>query len=423
MVRYESVRTLLAMAALQNFEIGQFDIKTAFLNGELDEELYMRLPEGAAKEDTVVKLEKSLYGLKQSPRQWNKRFHEFLMRFKFKASNADRCVYSGFIDGETVLLALYVDDGLMLAKNRATIDMVLKVLMSEFEVTIGNGAYFLGVEIKRDSSAGTITISQEQYIKRILEKFGMTDSKPMSTPAEANKHLKYLSEDQVDASMKEVPYQQAVGSLMFAACVSRPDIMFAVANVCKFLTNPSTEHWKAVKRILRYLKGTSNQGITYRFNGNKQLIGYCDADYANDEETRKSTTGLAMVLAGGPIVWASRRQSVVAQSTTEAEYIAAADATKEILWLRQLMKSVDAEQKNTTMLRVDNQGAIKLIRNPELHRPTKHIDVRYHLIRDHVEKKNIDVEYVPSKEQLADIFTKGLPKEIFAQLRSDLSIG
>lgn len=212
------------------------------MNGKLDEEIYIHLPEEAAEENTVVKLERSLYGLKQSPRQWNKQFQEFLTRFEFKASNADKCVYRGFIDNEIVLLALYVDDGLVLAKSQAAIHTVLKVLKSEFEMTIGSGAYFLGLEIKRDSSAGTITISQEQYIKRMLEKFGMTDAKPISTPVEANKHLKFLSEDQVDASMQVVPYRQVVGSLMFAACVSRPDIMFAVANVSKFLTNPSTEH-------------------------------------------------------------------------------------------------------------------------------------------------------------------------------------
>jgi len=367
-VRYESVRTLITIAALKNLEIGQFDIKTAFLNGELEEEIYMRLPEGATKEDTIVKLKKSLYGLKQSPRQWNKQFHEFLTKFKFKASNADRCVYQSIISGELVLLALYVDDGLVLAKNQAIIQIVLETLKSEFEVTIGSGAQFLGLEIRRDSDTGTITISQEQYIKRVLKKFEMTEAKPVSTPVEINQYLKNLLEGQVDTSMKNVPYQQAVGSLMFAACVSRPDIMFAVSNVSKFLHNPSMEHWKAVK-ILRYLKGTSSQGITYTINGNSELVGYCDADYANDKETRKST-GLTMI-ADGPVVWASQRQSVVAQSTAEAEYIAAAEATKEILWLRQLLRSIGLEQISTTVLNIDNQSAIKLIRNPELHRSTK----------------------------------------------------
>jgi len=412
----------LTLAALKKLELKQFDIKTAFLYGELDEEIFMQLPEGVMEKDTIVKLKKSLYGLKQSPRQWNKRFHEFLARSKFKISNADRCVYQGSIDGKTVLLALYVDDGLILARNQETIHKILEALKTEFEVTVSSAAYFLGLEIRKDLSTKTITISLEQYIKRILKKFGMSDAKPISTPVEANKHLKYLPEDQVDISMKEVPYQQAVGSLLFAAYVSRPDIMFAVTNVSKFSTNPTTEHWQAVKRIFRYLKGTSGLGIAYQFNGNDQLIGYCDADYANDEKTRKSTTGLAMILAGAPISWTSRRQSVVAQSTAEAEYIAAADATKEILWLRELLKNVGAEQKDSTELRIDNQAAIKLIRNPELHRPTKHIDVRFHLIRDHVEKKNICIEYVSSKEQLADIFTKGLPRETFVQSRDELNV-
>lgn len=239
-VRYESVRTLLAIAALKNLEIGQFDIKTAFLYGELDEEIFMQLPEGTAEKDTIVKFKQSLYGLKQSPRQWNKRFHDFLAKWKFKASNADRCVYHGSIDGDTVLLALYVD-GLIVAKNQETIQKILEVLKAEFEVTIGSAAYFLGLEIKRDSNTKTIKISQEQYIKRMLKKFGMMDAKPISIPVEAKNHLSYLSEDQTDTSMKGVPYQQAIGSLLFAACVSRPDIMFAVSNVSKFSNNPSME--------------------------------------------------------------------------------------------------------------------------------------------------------------------------------------
>lgn len=225
----------------------------------------------------------------------------------------------------------------------------------------------------------------------MLKKFGMIDAKSVSTLIEIKNHLKNLSEDQADASRKEVPYQQAIGSLLFAACVSRLDIMFAVANVSKFSSNPSIEYWQAVKKILHYLKGTSNQGITYQFNGNNQLIGYCDADYANDEVTRKLMTGLTTILARGLIIRTSRRQSVMAQFTAEAEYIAAVDATKE-MWIRELLKDVDAEQNNSTVLRIDKQAAIKLIRNPKLHR-SKHIDVRFHLIRNHVEKNICIIMY------------------------------
>ncbi|KMQ85184.1 integrase core domain protein [Lasius niger] len=276
------------------------------------------------------------------------------------------------------------------------------------------------MEINRNKKTGDITIKQEQYIKRVLEKFRMTESKAVTTPAVAKEYLENAQEEQF-SEKSSTEFRSAVGSLMFTAVATRPDIMFAVSSVSRFMAKPTAGAWQQIKRILRYLKGTTSMGITYRANGNQELIAYSDADYANCVQTRKSTSGLVLILANGPVVWTSQQQQIVARSTTEAEYVAAAEATKQVLWLRNLLKSIDIDQSTTTLY-VDNQGALKIVENQEHHRRTKHIDVRYHLIRDHTMKKDITVDYVPSEEQLADILTKRLPRDTFTRLRSQLGM-
>lgn len=222
-------------------------MKTAFLNGELEEEIFLELPEEIKDKSRIVKLQRSLYGLKQAPRHWNKRFNKFLARYRFEASPADRCVYRGQVRGSTVLLAVYVDDGLVVSKEQEVINDVLEALKNEFEVTIGTGNYFVGMEIRQDVDIRNITISQTQYIKRMLERFGMSNAKSVSIPADPNVHMK--SSVDKDPTMFNVPYRQIVGSLMFVTVVTRPDIMFAVAKMSRHLVNPSTQHWKAVKKI------------------------------------------------------------------------------------------------------------------------------------------------------------------------------
>ncbi|KMQ87096.1 retroelement pol polyprotein [Lasius niger] len=424
-VRYESVRALLAIAAQQDMEIAQGDVKTAFLYGTLDEEIYMVLPDGAPNTGRVVKLIRLLYGLKQSPRQWNKRFVKFLTTFTFEVSNADRCVMRGEIDGQLVLLAIYVDDLLCMSKSKTAVDKVMAHLMTEFEITIGSTEYFVGFKIKRDRSKKTIKISQCNYLLRVAEKFGMMDAKGISTPAESHMYLsKSMAPEDDDGkqAMAKIPFREAVGSLMFAACVSRPDIMFAVSVVSRYLENPGPEHWQAVKRIIRYAKETATYGIVYDGQNTNGLIVYSDSDYASDPDTRRSTSGYITVLAGGAVSWMSQRQRIVTLSTTEAEYVAACDATKEAIWIQRFLKSVGVNEKGPTEMRLDNQGSIKLVKNLEFHKRTKHIDVRFHFIREVYENGQVDIKYVPSSKQLADILTKALPKNSFEANRAGLQI-
>lgn len=240
--------------------------------------------------------------MKQSPRQWNKRFRRFLKKFNFVPSKSDHCVYCGLINDEAVILALYVDDGLLFAQTDRAIGKVVEYLRDEFNITIGKEDLFVGLEI-RQSSEGNVKITQKEYLTRVINRFGMTDAKGSATPAQLNNSLVVSSDDKNEQLMKTIPYREAVGSLMFAAVASRPDIMYAVANVSRFMSNPSLEHWQAVKMILRYIKDTLNVGIEYHSVGEVQLTGYSDSDYARDLNTRRSTSGIIFTLASGLISW------------------------------------------------------------------------------------------------------------------------
>lgn len=430
-VRCDSLRILLATVATKDLELAQFDVQTAFLYGELEEQIYMEVPEGldvkeeesksAKKKSFVCKLSKALYGLKQAPRCWNKKFSEFLRQYSFKETDAEQCIFVGTFDDSVVYLALYVDDGLIAAKSKKVIKSVLTCLENAFKITVGVTKIFVGLQIERDRSNKSISLHQKAYIKKILERFRMVDAKPVSTPADPHTTLYPVSDD--DVKSESVPYREAVGSLIFLAVVSRPDIMYAVNSVSKFLSNHNDTHWRAVKRIFAYLVGTCDLKIEYRSGGsNADLIGYSDADFAGDVETRRSTTGFVFSKANGPITWCAERQKIVTLSTTEAEYVAASTAARELIWIRRLLDNLGCPCAGATVLRVDNLNSINLAKNPEYHKRTKHIDTRYHFIREKVVSKEIKLEHVPTEIQKADMFTKPLPKNRFKMLCDQINI-
>lgn len=266
------------------------------------------------------------------------------------------------------------------------------------------------MEIHRNREKKTIFINQNAYIKKIVEKFNMHDSKHISTPADNNVILTKSCED----GSVDFPYRQAIGSLMFAAIVTRPDISYAVGEVSRYMDNPKPPHVLAVKRILRYLNKTAERGIEYS-GLSTALRGYSDADFARDVDTRKSTTGYEFVVGEGIVTWKSCRQKTVALSTTEAEFMAACEGAKEAVWLHQLLRDVGCNQESPPTLHIDNQSAIRLIKNSELHQRTKHIDVRLHFIRQLYESKAILIDYVCSEDQLADMFTKPLAIQKFTK--------
>lgn len=297
-VKMPSIRVVLRLAASLNLEIEQLDVKTAFLHGDLEEEIYMEQPEGfkvKGKENLVCKLKKSLYGLKQAPRQWYKKFDSFMVEHGYNRTSSDHCVFmKKFFDGDFIILLLYVDDMLIIGHDAGKIERLKKELGKSFAMKdLGPAKQILGMKITRDRKNGKLWLSQERYIEKVLERFNMSKAKPVGTPL-AN-HFK-LSSKQSPASekekieMKNVPYASAVGSLMYAMVCTRPDIAYAAGVVSRFLSNPGKDHWAAVKWILRYLRGTSKMCLCFG-NGKPLLEGYTDADMAGDVDSRKSTSG------------------------------------------------------------------------------------------------------------------------------------
>ena len=417
--KFNSIRILLALAAQRDLEAHQMDVKTAFLNGDLEEDIYMHQPEGfieAGQENKVCKLQRSLYGLKQAGRSWYLKIDSCFSDLGLKRTHADNCVYHLRKDGILLIVALYVDDLLIIANDMAALNNLKMELSRRFEMKdLGEVQFCLGIQITRNRPERTIRISQAKYIEDVLRKFNMHDCKAIGTPLDANtrlsKSMSPKSHEEAD-EMKGVPYQSAVGSLMYAMLGTRPDIGYAVGAVSQFSSDPGRGHWTAVKRIFRYLKRTKDYALQFKGSAGA-LIGYSDADWAGNPDDRRSTTGYAFIIAGGSVSWGSKKQSTVALSTTEAEYMAITQATKEGVWIRRLLMEIgfwgSAEQ--ATIIYSDNQGCIALGKNPVYHARTKHIDIRHHFIREKIESHEVEVNFCRTEEMVADILTKALTKE------------
>ena len=427
-VKHTALRTVLAVVAALDLEMLQLDIKTAFLYGELDEEIYMDQPEGfikSGRENEVCRLVKSIYGLKQAPRVWNAKFNEFLLKFGLKRSTTDPCVYFRRQEEEMTIVAIFVDDGLVCSNKKDSLTSILEHLRKTFEMRSLPASRFVGLDISRDRTQRQLYISQQHFITKLLEKFEMVECHPKLVPADPNSRLENFAIPKTEEEilkMKNVPYRQAVGGLLYVMVMSRPDIAYAVGQVAKYCQNPGPAHWNAFKRILSYLAGTANYGLCYNSDEKNTAIGYTDADYAGDTKTRRSISGFVFLLHGGPVSWASRQQSCTSLSTTEAEFVAASEASKEAVWLIHLLEEIKEERKIQLPLRCDNQSAIRLVCNPEFHQRTKHIDVKYHFIREQQEAGKIMIKYVPTQDQLADIFTKPLAGPRFTDLRERIGI-
>lgn len=425
-VRHTSIRYLLAIAVKRDLIIHQMDAVTAFLQSDLDECIYMHQPEcfhdGSQK---VCRLKKSLYGLKQASRVWNSKLNEALVQMGFVRSSADPCVYHRTTKSKFFAIAVYVDDFILISDDQKAIDHLKSELSTKFKMKdMGEISSVLGINIVRDRKSGLISIDQTQYIQGVLERFGMTDSNPAATPMDRNQKLS-LEMCPIDqrqrADMVNVPYQEAIGSIMYAAQLTRPDVCFAISTLSRFNQNPGRAHWTAVKRVLRYLKGTVDAKLTYSRNGNPEIIGYCDADYANDINDRRSTTGYVFVLYGAAISWNAKKQPTVALSTTEAEYMSMCAATQEAIWLRTLHNDL-FPSKNETLLNCDNKSAICIASNNMYSNRTKHIDVKFHFIREKIADKSIKLNYVSTKSMIADILTKSVTTDTFKRLAIEFGL-
>ena len=419
-VRFESFRNLVAVAVQKQLKLHQLDITAAFLNGCLEEEVFMKQPEGLieeGQEHLVCKLKQSLYGLKQSPRCWNSTLDAYLKSMGYVQSVNDPCIYTSS-EGEFSIIGVYVDDFVIAARNSRKIEQVKTALSQKFDVKdLGELHYFLGVQIVQNHKEGTVWLGQPTFTKSILSKYRMSDAKPVKTPVCVNSKLLKATEESelVDQSL----YQSAVGSLLYLSTRSRPDIAFAVSCAARFCSKPTKPHWTAVKRIFRYLRGTTGLGLLYAkgADSDNTLVGYSDADWAGDCTDYKSTSGYLFQIGGTVVTWKSKKQSCVALSTAEAEYMALSSASQEAIWMRELNSDLGNQQSQPTLILEDNQSAIAMARNPQYHGRSKHINIKFHFVREQVSNGKVCLKYCPTEDMLADMLTKAVGPEKLNRLR------
>lgn len=408
--RQEAIRTILSIAAAERLKLHQFDVKTAFLRAPLEEEIYMKQPEGCNDQThRVLRLKKALYGLKQAPYAFCQKMKSILLDRGLTQSKTDSCIY--YRNGkERMIVCIYVDDGIIASRDSENIDNFIKSLKRDLEITSQPLSYFLGVQIEINEDFD-IHIHQTKYVEELLKRFDMEDSKPVSTPCDTG--IYSLSNENTTC---EFPYRELIGSLLYLATCTRFDIAFAVSYLARYFDKCTSEHWIAAKRILKYLKQNPSIGITYKSKLHEPTQVFSDSDFGNDNETRKSVSGVLVRRQGGAVIWSSTRQSNVAQSSCEAEFYSASEALKCLLWIKKLLTELEIQEK--IAIQIDNQAAIKLIKNPQFYRRTKHIEIKYLFIRDHFEKGDIDVKFVPTDKQQADILTKATNKSVFLKLRN-----
>lgn len=419
--RWDTIRMILALAAQNGWCVYQLDVKSAFLHGELNEDVFVEQPQGYEKkgeEHKVYKLRKALYGLKQAPRAWYSRIEAYFIKEGFERC---QCEHTLFIKseegGKMLIVSLYVDDLIftgndedMFAKFKASMEM-------EFDMTdLGKMKYFLGVEVVQNSDG--IYISQRKYAQEVLERFGMERSNSVKNPIVPGFKL---MRDEGGVRVDATQYKQMVGSLMYLTA-TRPDLMYVMILVSRYMERPTELHMQAMKRILRYVKGTTDLGIFYKKGGDGKLAAYSDSDYAGDIDDRRSTSGYVFLLSTGAVSWSSKKQPVVTLSTTEAEFIAAASCACQGIWMRRVLDKLGCNQSKCTAIFCDNSSTIKLSRNPVMHGRSKHIDVRFHFLRELTRDGVVELVHCGSQSQFADIMTKPLKLETFERMRELLGI-
>ena len=415
------------MAAIEDLHLRSVDISHAFINGDIDTEIYMKQPEGFERggPNYVCKLNKSLYGLKQSARLWSEKLGAVLTKMGFERTYSDSSLYIFERDGFWVIVPIFVDDITLASASQAALDTFVEDLAKHFKLRdLGPTSFLLGIEITRDRPKRTIFLSQRQYILNKLEEFGMADCHPVGTPMAPGSSLSKEECPKTPEEMKEmenIPYMNAVGSIMYLATTTRPDIAYAAGVLARFNSNPGMTHWKAVKHLFHYLKGTTDMKLVYKPDPSvhDHFVAYSDADHGGNKDNGKSTTGYMVKMGSGAVCWSSKLQPIVTLSTTEVEYVAAVAAGKEICWMRNLLGELGYKPSlQPSKLFVDNQSCMTVAKNPEHHGRMKHLDLAFYWLRDMVEQKMMMPHYLQTTEMPADLLTKALTKPQVEKLRA-----
>ena len=407
-----TVRLLLALAAANDLEIEMLDVKTAFLHGDLEEDIYVSQPPGFPLGDPsmVCKLNKSLYGLRQAARTWHLRLKTVLEALGLGMMGSDRTLFTGWLAGGRVFVLVYVDD-LMMVGSAVSIEAVKSGLSKHFQLGTSLQDMFLGIAISRNRAVRTLTISQHRYITDVLSKFDMLSSHPVATPM----NLNWIPGTD---SAGDVPFAEVVGSLLYLANATRPDLSHVVGVLTRFMSAPTAGAWQLAKRALRYLKGTTDLGIEYgRYP--EGLVGYTDSDFAGESVSCKSTSGVMFLYGGGAVAWSSKLQKVVALSTAEAEYLAACAGAR--VWLVHVLNEMDCSSGEVPV-GVDNNAALALVTQGVQTQRTKHIGVAYHMAREAHASGELTFVAVDTHENCADFMTKALSREVFEKQRAAVGI-
>nr|KYP57482.1 Retrovirus-related Pol polyprotein from transposon TNT 1-94 [Cajanus cajan] len=366
----------------------------------------------------VYKIHKALYGLKQAPRAWFSCIESYFVAAGFqKSQNKHTLFFKRSKLGKILIISVYVDDLIYTGDDELMMEDFKRSMHGEFDMTdLGMMRFFLGIEVLQCSDG--IYICQKKYALEILRRFGMEESNPICNPIVPGYKL---CRDEEGIKVNETHFKQMVGSLMYIT-TTRPDLMFVVSLISRYMSQPTEMHAKVAKRILRYLKGTENYGILYKRGGIEELQAYTDSDYAGDLEDRKSTSGYVFIMSGGSVAWSSRKQPIVTISTTEAEFIAAAGCACQAVWMRRVLKELGYKQEGSTVIKCDNYSTIKLSKNPVMHGKSKHIDVRFHFLRDLTKNNEIELVHCGTQDQVADVMTKPLKMDSFQKHRVQLGM-
>ena len=421
-IKHSTIRIILSLAIFRGWSLRQLDVQNAFLHGYLDEDVYMQQPPGyedPAKPNYVCKLDRALYGLKQAPRAWHARLSNKLISLGFKVSKADTSLFFLNKDNLTMFVLVYVDDIIVVSSTEKATDTLLKELQNEFALKdLGDLHYFLGIEVSKVSNG--ILLTQDKYASDLLKRVGMSDCKAVAAPLSTSEKLS-LHEGSLLGPKDATHYRSVVGALQYLT-LTRPDISYSVNKVCQFLHAPTTVHWAAVKRILRYIKQCTSLGIKLLKSSSTLISAFSDADWAGSGDDRRSTGGFAIFFGSNLVSWSARKQSTVSRSSTESEYKAIADATAEVMWIQTLLQELSVRTPAAAKLWCDNIGAKYLSQNPVFHARTKHIEVDYHFVRERVARRLLEIDFVSSGDQIADGFTKPLSVRLLENFKHNLNM-